>query len=51
VTQHTISYPEPPADGTYRVVIGWYRPDTFERLATSYSDNAYPLTEIAIGTP
>lgn len=49
VTRHTITYAGLPTDGTYRVVIGWYRPDTFERLATNAPDNAYPLTEISMG--
>jgi hypothetical protein len=49
VTRHSITYTERPAEGTNRVIIGWYRPDTFERLATDYSDNAYLLTEITVG--
>jgi 4-amino-4-deoxy-L-arabinose transferase-like glycosyltransferase len=48
-TRHTITYTERPASGTYRIIIGWYRPDTFERLATNAPDNAYPLTEISMG--
>ena len=48
VTQHTIVYPEPPPDGTYRILIGWYRLDNFERLAAEYPNNAYPLTTISI---
>ncbi len=51
LTTHTIVYTEPPPAGLYRVVIGWYRPETFERLSTSYPDNAYPLTTITVGNP
>ncbi len=51
VTWHTLTYPERPVEGAHHVVIGWYRPDTLERLATSYPDNAYPLTEISIRAP
>jgi 4-amino-4-deoxy-L-arabinose transferase-like glycosyltransferase len=46
VTHHTLVFPEAPEVGTYPILIGWYGPDTFERLATGYPDNAYPLSEM-----
>jgi 4-amino-4-deoxy-L-arabinose transferase-like glycosyltransferase len=48
ITTHSITYPEPPAPGTYRILIGWYRPDNFERLTAPFPDNAYPLTSITV---
>ncbi len=48
VTEHPIAYPLPPAAGSYRVVIGWYRPGDFARLETAHPDNAYPLTAIRL---
>jgi hypothetical protein len=51
VTRHTIFYPQPLDTGTYRVVIGWYRPDNFERLSSDFPDSAYPLTAITIENP
>ena len=48
VTEHPIVYPLPPAAGSYRVVIGWYRPGDFARLETAQPDNAYLLTTIRL---
>jgi 4-amino-4-deoxy-L-arabinose transferase-like glycosyltransferase len=48
MTRHTIVYPQALEAGTYRVVIGWYRQDNFERLGGDFPDSAYPLTTITI---
>jgi hypothetical protein len=50
ISSHIITYPQPPAPGTYRVFVGWYAPDNFARLNTDYPDDAYPLTTIEIPT-
>ncbi len=47
VTKHAISYTSPLSGGDYRLLVGWYRPDDFSRLATDSPDNAYPLAAIA----
>jgi 4-amino-4-deoxy-L-arabinose transferase-like glycosyltransferase len=46
VTQHTLTYSQPPAPGTYRVLVGWYEPQTLTRLDTAAPDDAYVLTTI-----
>jgi hypothetical protein len=48
VTTHTINYPQALQAGTYRLVIGWYRPGDFARLSVDAPDNAFPLTSITI---
>lgn len=45
-TTHTIRYPEVPAPGEYAVLIGWYTPADFARLATTRDDNAYRVTTL-----
>ncbi|NDJ62760.1 MAG: hypothetical protein GYB67_16680, partial [Chloroflexi bacterium] len=42
-TEHTLIYPQPPAAGRYRLLIGWYRPADFLRLSVAAPDDAYPL--------
>ncbi len=47
VTTHTISYPTPPAPGSYQIVVGWYLPSgDFPRLGAPYPNSAYMLTKI-----
>lgn len=48
VTRHTLSYPQTPPAGSYRVIIGWYRPSDFSRLSTASPDNAYLLTTLTL---
>jgi 4-amino-4-deoxy-L-arabinose transferase-like glycosyltransferase len=48
ITRHTIQYPQTPPAGTYRLMVGWYKPDNFARLDTNAPDDAYPLAEIDI---
>jgi hypothetical protein len=48
ITTHTLNYPQPLQAGTYRLVIGWYRPGDFARLSVDAPDNAFPLTTITI---
>jgi 4-amino-4-deoxy-L-arabinose transferase-like glycosyltransferase len=49
LTRHEITYPQRPPTGSYRLVLGWYRPSDFVRLSTSYPDNAFVLREITMG--
>jgi hypothetical protein len=48
ITTHAINYPEPLPSGTYRLVIGWYRPGDFARLSVDAPDSAFALTTITI---
>ncbi len=48
VTEHAITYGAPLPAGKYRVLVGWYRPDDFSRLATASPDNAYPLAALTL---
>jgi 4-amino-4-deoxy-L-arabinose transferase-like glycosyltransferase len=48
VTQHTITYTQPPASGDYSIYIGWYRPSDFARLDLGTADDAYRLTGLTI---
>lgn len=48
LTQHSIVYSQPPAAGTYRLVIGWYRVSDLSRLSTDAPDNAYVLTSLSL---
>lgn len=43
VTQHTLTAEDFPEDMPYRLIVGWYRPNDFLRLATSTPDNAHVL--------
>jgi hypothetical protein len=47
-TTHTLTYPQPLAAGTYRLIIGWYEAVNFGRLTAAYPDNAYPLYEFTV---
>jgi 4-amino-4-deoxy-L-arabinose transferase-like glycosyltransferase len=49
VTQHTIVYRQSLTAGTYRILVGWYRPGDFLRLNTDSPNNAYLLTTIEKG--
>ncbi|MFN8451823.1 MAG: hypothetical protein U0521_25340 [Anaerolineae bacterium] len=49
--RHVITYTEPPDDGENRLIVGWYRPDDFTRLATDSPDNATVLTTFARVNP
>jgi hypothetical protein len=48
LTQHTIVYPDTPAPGDYRLLVGWYNPIDFARLDTNAPDDAYPLTTLTL---
>ncbi len=43
VTRHTLAYPNALAAGAYRLIVGWYHPETFARLATASGDGTYTL--------
>jgi hypothetical protein len=46
VTLHTLSYRREPESGTYRVMVGWYKPEDGTRLEANFPDNAYPLATL-----
>lgn len=48
ITQHTLTYPDSLPAGSYRVIIGWYRPSDFARLDTNHPDDAYTLIEFNV---
>lgn len=47
ITRHTLFYPEPPAPGDYRLVIGWYNPADNTRLDIAAPDDALLLETIS----
>ncbi len=42
-TEHLLVYPQPPAPGVYRLVVGWYRPEDGARLDIDAPDDALLL--------
>ncbi|MBZ0274763.1 MAG: hypothetical protein K8I60_01380 [Anaerolineae bacterium] len=46
LSEHTITYNQPLATGTYRVLVGWYKPDDFTRLDSGTPDNAVVVAEL-----
>lgn len=48
ITQHVIYYLQPPNPDTYRLLIGWYHPETFARLTTDAPDNAHVLLNLTL---
>ncbi len=49
LTRHTLVYTTPPPAGSYRLLVGWYAPDSFVRLDTDAPDDALLLTELSFG--
>jgi hypothetical protein len=47
----TLTLGEDVAPGTYRLITGFYRRDTFERLQDSQGDDYLTVTEIVVGAP
>lgn len=48
ITRHRLTYRQPPAPGTYQLLVGWYDPLDFARLDVNAPNNAYPLTHVVI---
>ncbi len=48
VTRHPLISAEPLPPGSYRMVIGWYKPEDGARLETASPDNAYPLGTLTV---